>query len=379
MAGSPRWSGERAPLGRPNGSPGYGAEELGVAAGTFPTKPRGLPPGSHDSFMPAAAGSGPLIDTFLPRTPEHGTPVATGPGSATPATSPSAATASAAASLEPVPPSLASSGGGGSAAMRALTGSRGSTGMDVRPWELAFRELALLRPIGEGSFGRVSLCARRRWWACSLPAWVHAAAGCGGRPERYTCYPGTRLFTQHPTLQVYAAEWQGGTLVAVGVARWRRRQQPRRWLQFWQRHPYGRWSAGSGAGNNGAGTHGGRGWPAGEPEAPQRCAGAQWRRRCCHARARRRQAAGLLCPYSLRVHPAPPCPPLQFYGVCREPPTIVTEFCSRGSLLELLGRARAHPSAAAALTWPRRLSMVRCVCVACGAAGVQACRRAKGC
>ncbi|KAL4431452.1 hypothetical protein ABPG75_006708 [Micractinium tetrahymenae] len=48
---------------------------------------------------------------------------------------------------------------------------------------------------------------------------------------------------------------------------------------------------------------------------------------------------------------------VQFIGVCISPPAVVTEFCSRGSLLDVLRLARASEQAAAALTWVRRLSM----------------------
>lgn len=53
--------------------------------------------------------------------------------------------------------------------------------------------------------------------------------------------------------------------------------------------------------------------------------------------------------------------PLQsFYGICRSPPAIVTEWCANGSLAELLHRALCDPGVAAELTWPRRLAMVGC-------------------
>ncbi|KAL4421755.1 hypothetical protein ABPG77_009738 [Micractinium sp. CCAP 211/92] len=48
---------------------------------------------------------------------------------------------------------------------------------------------------------------------------------------------------------------------------------------------------------------------------------------------------------------------VQFIGVCTSPPAVVTEFCSRGSLLDVLRLARGSQQAAAALTWVRRLSM----------------------
>jgi serine/threonine protein kinase len=46
-----------------------------------------------------------------------------------------------------------------------------------------------------------------------------------------------------------------------------------------------------------------------------------------------------------------------FMGVCTSPPSIITEFCSRGSLLDVLRAARASSQAAAELTWVRRLGM----------------------
>jgi hypothetical protein len=50
---------------------------------------------------------------------------------------------------------------------------------------------------------------------------------------------------------------------------------------------------------------------------------------------------------------------VNFFGICREPPCIITEFCSRGSLAEVLAEARRSPeTAGAALTWQRRLTMM---------------------
>ena len=48
----------------------------------------------------------------------------------------------------------------------------------------------------------------------------------------------------------------------------------------------------------------------------------------------------------------------QFLGVCPVPPCLVTEYCARGSLADLLRAARASPARAAQLKWPRRLGMV---------------------
>lgn len=44
-------------------------------------------------------------------------------------------------------------------------------------------------------------------------------------------------------------------------------------------------------------------------------------------------------------------------GICLEPLMLITEWFPRGSLADCLGRARKVPSFAAALNWPRRLSM----------------------
>lgn len=51
-------------------------------------------------------------------------------------------------------------------------------------------------------------------------------------------------------------------------------------------------------------------------------------------------------------HPAPTAlsPP-------QDPPAVVTEYCARGSLNDVLKRARASTSLAAQLDWPRRLNM----------------------
>ncbi|CAL8469015.1 g8556 [Coccomyxa elongata] len=48
---------------------------------------------------------------------------------------------------------------------------------------------------------------------------------------------------------------------------------------------------------------------------------------------------------------------VMFLGACSSPPCMITEFCARGSLLDILSRARDNPAAAAELGWPRRLNM----------------------
>ncbi len=50
---------------------------------------------------------------------------------------------------------------------------------------------------------------------------------------------------------------------------------------------------------------------------------------------------------------------LGFLAVCTVPPCMVCEYCSGGSLLDLLREARVSPDIAAELTWERRLKMVR--------------------
>ena len=48
---------------------------------------------------------------------------------------------------------------------------------------------------------------------------------------------------------------------------------------------------------------------------------------------------------------------VMFMGLCLQPPCIVTEFCARGSLFDVLRKARSSPPFAQQLDWPRRLGM----------------------
>ncbi|PRW51177.1 Serine threonine- kinase CTR1 [Chlorella sorokiniana] len=48
---------------------------------------------------------------------------------------------------------------------------------------------------------------------------------------------------------------------------------------------------------------------------------------------------------------------VQFMGLVAVPPALITEYCSRGSLYDCLAAAREQPTAAAQLTWRRRLAM----------------------
>ena len=48
---------------------------------------------------------------------------------------------------------------------------------------------------------------------------------------------------------------------------------------------------------------------------------------------------------------------VQFLGFCSFPPCIITEYCDRGSLLNVLQRARSDPKQAKLLPWSRRIKM----------------------
>jgi serine/threonine protein kinase len=73
-------------------------------------------------------------------------------------------------------------------------------------------------------------------------------------------------------------------------------------------------------------------------------------------------------PSSLLAPPAPappsrplttphPPPTLRYLGVCLHPPCVVTEYCARGSLNDVLKRARTSTSLRGHLDWSRRLHM----------------------
>ena len=46
---------------------------------------------------------------------------------------------------------------------------------------------------------------------------------------------------------------------------------------------------------------------------------------------------------------------LSFFGVCTLPPMVISEYCLRGSLSDVLREARGSPPLARALDWRRRL------------------------
>jgi hypothetical protein len=50
---------------------------------------------------------------------------------------------------------------------------------------------------------------------------------------------------------------------------------------------------------------------------------------------------------------------LTFLAICKSPPCLVSEYCVRGSLFELLREARGSPALEKQLHWHRRLRMVR--------------------
>lgn len=45
---------------------------------------------------------------------------------------------------------------------------------------------------------------------------------------------------------------------------------------------------------------------------------------------------------------------VMYLGVVHEPPCVVTEYCARGSLTDVLKRARLSPAMAAQMDWGRR-------------------------
>ena len=50
-------------------------------------------------------------------------------------------------------------------------------------------------------------------------------------------------------------------------------------------------------------------------------------------------------------------PQVLFLGISYEPPAIISEYCARGSLFDVLRAAGSSEATAASLTWPRRLCM----------------------
>ena len=46
-----------------------------------------------------------------------------------------------------------------------------------------------------------------------------------------------------------------------------------------------------------------------------------------------------------------------FMGVCLDPPCVVSEWCARGSLFDVLQKARKNTALAPQLDWTRRLNM----------------------
>ena len=48
---------------------------------------------------------------------------------------------------------------------------------------------------------------------------------------------------------------------------------------------------------------------------------------------------------------------VMFMGLCLNPVCVITEFCARGSLLDVLKKAATSATFAQQMDWPRRLSM----------------------
>jgi hypothetical protein len=147
-----------------------------------------------------------------------------------------------------------SAAGGG----RAISDRSGSSGpVDIRPWQLPFDDLSIIKVIGEGSFGRVYLAV---WHETNVAVKVLLDSS-------ITQSQAATLSLSSPILQKLEAE---GSLLA-----------------------------------------------------------------------------------SLR-HPNI----VNFMGVCTFPPAIVTEYCPRGSLTDVLRMAKENAELAQYLTWPRRIAML---------------------
>jgi hypothetical protein len=52
---------------------------------------------------------------------------------------------------------------------------------------------------------------------------------------------------------------------------------------------------------------------------------------------------------------------VMYLGVCLDPPLVVTEYCARGSLNDVLKRALNSPAFASQLDWSRRLHPPLCL------------------
>lgn len=59
-----------------------------------------------------------------------------------------------------------------------------------------------------------------------------------------------------------------------------------------------------------------------------------------------------------------------FMGLCLNPPTLVSEYCPRGALFDILQQARTTPAVARQLDWRKRLSLVRLPAAATPTAGL---------
>ena len=211
----------------------------------------------------------------------------------------------------------------------------------MQPWEVSFSELEILEVVGEGSFGRVS-----------------GAGACHGRPGLLAGWLSAMLVPppeEHAEPAPSVCPSPAGVPGALardasglqGAAAGQRRHQERQRGSVRPVHPHR--SAGSAGGGKLL-----------RQRPVQLCCFPGCRPACLSRRALtallllrcHMQEAALLA--SLR-HPNV----VNFFGMCREPPCIVTEFCSRGSLSGVLTSAAQDASLAAMLTWQRRLAMVR--------------------
>ena len=103
------------------------------------------------------------------------------------------------------PPGAGTSSRRRSSGWVGLDASRSSGLVDLKPWQLKYSELRIQRPLGEGSFGKVSE-SRGQPAAARVTAWAALSASPAGSADRWWCFDrGT-----HPCLE-RRCFWRPGT------------------------------------------------------------------------------------------------------------------------------------------------------------------------
>ena len=231
----------------------------------------------------------------------------------------------------------------------AAVSSTVTAAQSLQSWEVAWDDLLLQRVIGSGAFGTVYLA---QFLSTPVAAKVLVDQGAGAGWRR-----GGRGGTRPCLLIAAGAGARAGAPL--------RRSHPRLRRPLLPPIPGrdGGAAGGPGAAQRRAGPAGGGVRPARAHAPPQHRAGAVGRRQAVGeavpAGRRRGPSASAACmrTHCLGCHPAQPLPFLQFMGVCQLPPTVITEYCGKGSLLDVLQGAAASRPKAAQLTWTRRLNM----------------------